>query len=889
MSKVPTLLVPGSLRVDQKISQEIPINYITKWFRQRMSELGNRSIGLNNRILIVRAETGSGKSTILPVEIFRILRNKNTQSAYIYNGPSVLCTQPRVLTTIALTNDISSKAWNSDIKIGDTVGYETGPVSNRPKNGLIYATSGFFAAQLKNQEDMYIMKKYKFIIVDEAHERSLDSDMTIMFLKYFYERNVENENLPFLILTSATFNTKLYANYFNVSESNIVEVIGRSYPIETFWPTNGYNNYIQAAAETALKIHNDHLDDKKHQADILIFMPGISEIKEVIKYLLEYLKKNVDREEQFLILEINREIVISQGDDYQLIFENPDNLPYVNDKKPLRRIIVSTIVAETGLTIDTLKYVIDCGWNRSSEIYQPWRVEGLLTRPAPQSRIKQRKGRVGRLFQGEFYPLYTNKVYDTLDEQQLPDILTVGSLDIHLAIIKEQQKQKIKLKQLPEFRVEDMKMLDPPTTESFMVSNCIAFSLGFVSFNAPLPLTWPPPKITEDFKYKKYGYGLTPLGFLCSSFNYVNMESVRVLLAGYIWNVAASDLITIVSSFGIHFNDLLIGRGRKKGDSSLSSSAKTLKAIIPYFLLSKTGGSLVGILPPDESEKFYFRTKLVLSDDFIETLLLIDSVINILDKSRGNIHAVIDWCKSNGINFEAVLNVIRRRETVIEEMILAGLNPYHLSNMKLINQKIDKFAIQIVSIKKCIYEGLKNMLLTYDENNKEGPCYLTNQNLRVRVPKLFSDENLSRLRALHIVPGASKTIIPKYIITDKIKFVPASFEKDAPFIYKVEANMISVLDGYVSPDLEFTSPRFFSKTTESKTTESKTTESKTTESKTTESKTTESKKIKIYERIKRSITQNKSLMSNLDEVQISALFTHNQYSLFNLSESLRYN
>jgi small subunit ribosomal protein S24e len=90
-----------------------------------------------------------------------------------------------------------------------------------------------------NQEDADIMGRYRFILIDEAHERALDSDMTLMLLRNFYQRNAGNKQLPFLLLTSATFATRRYAEYFGVGAENIVEVIGRAYPIETHWPAQG--------------------------------------------------------------------------------------------------------------------------------------------------------------------------------------------------------------------------------------------------------------------------------------------------------------------------------------------------------------------------------------------------------------------------------------------------------------------------------------------------------------------------------------------------------------------------------------------------------------------------------------------------------------------------
>src|SRR6185369_2792690 len=98
------------------------------------------------------------------------------------------------------------------------------------------------------QEDAEIMGRYQFILVDEAHERSRDSDVTLMLLRNFYERNAGNPRLPFLLLMSATFDPARYAAYFRVGPENVVKVKGRAYPIETHWPAQGVNDYPAGAA-----------------------------------------------------------------------------------------------------------------------------------------------------------------------------------------------------------------------------------------------------------------------------------------------------------------------------------------------------------------------------------------------------------------------------------------------------------------------------------------------------------------------------------------------------------------------------------------------------------------------------------------------------------------
>jgi hypothetical protein len=99
---VPTLLVPGSLKVPEGAGAIAPVDYIVNWLKTRMSEFGGHGAELKDRVLIVKSETGSGKSTVLPVYVFRILRSEKTHRGLRYSGPNVLCTQPRILTAIDL-------------------------------------------------------------------------------------------------------------------------------------------------------------------------------------------------------------------------------------------------------------------------------------------------------------------------------------------------------------------------------------------------------------------------------------------------------------------------------------------------------------------------------------------------------------------------------------------------------------------------------------------------------------------------------------------------------------------------------------------------------------------------------------------------------------------
>lgn len=816
MSKAPTLLVAGSLRLgaNSEVSDEVPIKYIILWIKKHMSEFGGLTTNLADRILIVRSETGSGKSTVLPVEVFRILRDKQTPAGRKYQGAGVICTQPRILTAITLATDVSSRPWNPDMVLGETVGFQTGAISNMPASGLIYATAGVLAVQLRNLDDDELMGKYKFILIDEAHERSLDIDMTLMLLRNFFLRNIGNKKLPFLLLTSATFNTKRYADYFGVSFENIIEVTGRSYPIKIHWPDHGSNNYLTDAVLTALKIHNENLDDPPEQADILIFMPGAHETTTVANGLNAAAKANTKN--PFIVLTINRKVVTSQSKDFYLIFEKPELLPLVDGVKIKRRIIVSTVVAETGITIDTLKYVIDCGWSREREVYQPWAIEGIITRPAPKSRIKQRQGRAGRLFPGDFYPLYMQNVFNALEDQQLPEIISTGVSDIYLALVCEQQRQKLRIGKVPEFRLEDISLLDPPAPEALLIAQLVAISLGFISVRSQLPTKWPPTQLetigfVEDPSKISRGYGLTPFGFIGAMFSRTNMEGVRILLSGYLWNVAASDLITAVAMFGTPVTDLLAYRGHKKKGatpSSLPAGAEALRASLPQFLVQKIYGSGNDITPPTEHEAFFYRAKLLIADDFIEAILMFDAFVHKLDTSE-DVASTSKWCASVELNFDALVEVARKREFIIEDMITAGLDPFRLSDRRIAALPIEEFTAGLRSIKQCLFEGLRCNLLKYDP---EKLSYITSQGLKVKCPALFTDATASKLKALHITTGPVDALRPKWIITDKLRLLPVAKhagESDAQLLYFSNTTLVSVLDGYVNPDPDFITARSF--------------------------------------------------------------------------------
>ena len=755
----PTLLIPGSIAN----TTEIPIKYITSWLVSHMFEYGYNNATLNDRILIIQAETGSGKSTVMPVEIFRILRNKDSPSNVSYRGYKVLCTQPRVLTAIELARTVSSinSSWNPDIIFGKIVGYSTGPKKERAY-GLIYATAGSLRAKLNNNTDDDIMSEYKFIIIDEAHERSVDSDVLLFMLYKFYKRNEGNKRLPFLILTSATFDTNKYANYFDVSIDNIIKVKGSQFNIHPHWLPHDTSNVYDTIVDTLVEINK--IKDDPQMTDVLIFAPGMGEMKEIEKYI----KKRIM--DYLLILKLDGSAVRKMSSDYTLVFESYNKLPKLNGRLPTRRVVLSTSVAETGLTINTLKYVIDMGFHKGSESYPISNIGGLVTRPATKSRITQRRGRCGRLFDGEFYPMYTKETFEELDDQQLPDILTSTEEYnmVHLSFYRLLNNT---------LDINELNLLDKPSQESFIGANSVATLLGFV-----------------------YQNKLTDLGLIASKFTSISMEAAKVIFSGFAYNVAITDLITIAALFQTEYSNLFMRDNmykkfmesiHKKINFNVPCNAHIMKSILPEFIID--------LIDDKDNDIFYYRYKTIICDDFIESLLAFESFVKQIILLKNN-KKIIEWCQIKCINYSGIQDLYEARDKIIEELLTAGIDIMYGQEYRLIDQSADTFIQTVIKIKKCLYEGLKHNLLEYDNTLK---TYKTIHNIPITITNsILSTQLQNKLKTMGII---SEDIIPKFILTNHINL---SAKRGDFIMYEIKANFISILDGYVYPDTSMGEPNY---------------------------------------------------------------------------------
>jgi hypothetical protein len=850
----PTLLVAGKLAgaAGRAAPEAVPIAYIVRWFRRRMPEFGGRPPArLADRVLVVRSETGSGKSTVLPAALLRLVRSEATAPGVRLRRAGVTCTQPRVLTAQTLARDMAADDENyPDLQLGVTVGFQTGPMDFRPPRGLVYATVGSLLAQLRagGGDDGAVMARHRFIVVDEAHERALDLDALLLRLKGFLARNLGDPRLPFVVLASATLPVEKYARYFALPPANVVEVTGRAYPIAPRWPPRGTRNYPAEAAAVAVEIHEANPEDPPERADILIFVPGARETAFVVDALEEAnwaYRAPGSRRPPFLVLVLNREVVLEHGRDFALLKAPPAALrvPVARGGgappafvRPSRPIAVSTGVAETGLTIETLKYVVEPGWNRAALSFFPGAFRGVATVPAPRSRVRQRRGRAGRKFPGEFYPLYTRDAFDALPEEQAPDVVAAGVapifLDVVVATADAAARAAARAAGRPAstcpppgapgalFRLADVDMLDAPPTDALAAALDLALSAGLLRDDPPAG-----------------GQRLTPLGAAAARFTFLGMPAAAALAAGFLWRVAIEDLALLVVLFPERLVALSPRPPPGADASALAAAARSraLRAGLPEFLRGGAhaaapadgtavgGGGAAASAPPGAEALEPLRARLLLADDFLEALLAFEGFARAAETAGADLPALLDWCEAHGVDFAGATALAAAREQALTEFLTAGFNPHWGRQWRLAAAPAAAFLDTAVRLKHCLAAALGHFSLDLDLRARAYRVRSTRD--EVALPPGASAADLgaadaAALGALSLAAGlgpfdAADVFAgarPRRLVTSSVAVLPSPprpGQAFPPALYDLVPGLVSVLDGYVPPDPLLRAPRLF--------------------------------------------------------------------------------
>ncbi len=347
----------------------------------------------NNQVVIVAGETGSGKTTQLP---------KICMELGLGTKGMIGHTQPRRLAARTVANRIAEEL---QCELGSYVGYKVrfnDKVSERSQVKLM--TDGILLAEIQN--DRYL-NQYDTIIIDEAHERSLNIDFILGYLRELLPKRPDLK----VIITSATIDPERFSKHFK--NAPIVEVSGRTYPVEVrYRPVSEDGDDSDRDQLQAIFDAVDELCDEG-LGDILIFMNGEREIRDTTDALQ---KRNL-RDTEVLPLYAR----LSAGEQNR-IFQSHSG----------RRIILSTNVAETSLTVPGIKYVIDPGTARISRYSYRTKVQRLPIEAVSQASANQRKGRCGRVQEGICIRLYSEEDFLSRPEFTDPEILRTNLASVIL-------------------------------------------------------------------------------------------------------------------------------------------------------------------------------------------------------------------------------------------------------------------------------------------------------------------------------------------------------------------------------------------------------------------------------------------------------------------------
>lgn len=369
----------------------------------------------NNQVVVIAGETGSGKTTQLPQICLEMGRGV---------GGFIGHTQPRRIAARSVAQRIAEELKS---ELGNLVGYKVRFTGNvRPETYIKLMTDGILLAEMQGD---HFLNQYDTLIIDEAHERNLNIDFLLGYLKTLLPKRRDLK----LIITSATIDTERFSKHFD--DAPVIEVSGRTYPVEVRYRPLGeteelsdQGNKVQNAILSAI-----HELDQNGRGDVLVFLSGERDIRDINSFL----KKQLDHR--------NNEILTL----FARLSSKDQNKVFKTGHK--RRIILSTNVAETSLTVPGIKYVIDTGKARINRYNYKTKVQRLPIENISQSNAEQRKGRCGRVSEGVCIRLYSLEDFKSRPVFADPEIKRVNLASVIL-----------RMKVLKLGHIEEFPFLDPP-------------------------------------------------------------------------------------------------------------------------------------------------------------------------------------------------------------------------------------------------------------------------------------------------------------------------------------------------------------------------------------------------------------------------------------------
>eukprot|EP01132_Coremiostelium_polycephalum_P003809 gene3809-4739_t len=348
--------------------------------------------------LVIVGHTGCGKTTQIPQYLH--------EAGWTDGHRTIVCTQPRRVAAISVATRVAEEM---NVQLGTAVGYSVRFEENisLEETRIKYMTDGMLIREMMLDP---LLSKYPVVMIDEAHERSLPTDILMGLLK---KVQLKRPDLK-IIISSATLNAEDMCQFFNhnknladksLDTSTILSIEGRNFPVDIHYLESPTTNYLDTTLTTVLDIHST-----QPPGDILVFLTGQEEIDKLITLIQDRAdtsKLKVNVLPMYAGLSITKQI---------RVFEKS------SDHKKTRKIVVATNIAETSITIDGIVYVVDCGFVKIKAYNPKSGLESLVVIPTSQSSANQRAGRAGRNRPGKCYRLYTSEAFKGLPPQTIPEI-----------------------------------------------------------------------------------------------------------------------------------------------------------------------------------------------------------------------------------------------------------------------------------------------------------------------------------------------------------------------------------------------------------------------------------------------------------------------------------
>jgi pre-mRNA-splicing factor ATP-dependent RNA helicase DHX16 len=408
-----------------------------------------------HHILVLTGETGSGKSTQLPQYVLesgylKTLQAKSPSDAC--QGGMIGVTQPRRVAASSLATRVAEERG---CKLGTEVGYtvrfedKTGPDTK-----IKFMTDGLLLREIMTDP---MLSNYSFIMLDEAHERVCNTDLLITLLRGVAQHRQDDFRL---LISSATLDAQKFSAY--LGDAPIMNIPGRTFAVENLFLSTPEASYLSAAITTIWQIH---LSEPVHGGDILCFLTGEEEIESCETSLTETARKLGSKAPELIVRKLYSSL---DQDEQKLVFEPTP--------KSARKVVLATNIAETSLTVDGVRYVIDSGYSKEMTFNASTGMSSLQVTPISRASVNQRAGRAGRVSDGKCFHLYTRWSYwHELEENTTPEILRCDLTPVCL------QLKALGINNLLEFE-----FMDAPPIETFSKSLELLYTTGAINSTSEL-------------------------------------------------------------------------------------------------------------------------------------------------------------------------------------------------------------------------------------------------------------------------------------------------------------------------------------------------------------------------------------------------------------------